>query len=107
MRIMVITFYLSAILGAFQSMVTGSGFASLSFALGILDSLIMRIGLSILFSRVMGMGAVGFFLGNALSRLGPAIICIGYFFSGKWKTRKLLGESSKRKTTTEGGAANE
>lgn len=95
MRIMVITFFMSALLGPFQSMVTGSGFASMNFVIGLLDSLVFRIGLSILFANILNWGAIGFFLGNALARLGPAIICLIYFFSGKWKTRKLLSESKK------------
>lgn len=38
----------------------------------------------------VAMGYPGLFWGVALSRLLPAFINVGYFLSGKWKTRKLL-----------------
>lgn len=38
----------------------------------------------------VAMGYLGLFWGVALSRLLPAFINVGYFLSGKWKTRKLL-----------------
>lgn len=73
-------------------MVTGSGFVTLGFALGTLDGLICKIGLSLLFVNVFGMDYLGLFWGVALSRALPALINIAYFVSGKWKTRKLLTE---------------
>ena len=52
--------------------------------------MIFRLAFSYLFATVLGMGVVGYFLASALARLGPVLICGGYFFSGKWKTHKLL-----------------
>ncbi|MGN0999352.1 MAG: MATE family efflux transporter [Faecousia sp.] len=49
MDFMVIHFFSSAFVGAFQAMVTGCGFVSLGFAIGILDGLVCKIGLSLLF----------------------------------------------------------
>lgn len=90
MRIMVMAFYMSAITGSLQSMVTGSGFVSLGFLIGILDGVVCRIGFSVLFAHVMGMGVIGFFWGTSFSRTLPAVVCFVYFMSGKWRTRKLL-----------------
>lgn len=92
LRIIIAHFFISAVTGSFQAMVTGSGFVTLGFAIGILDGLICKIGLSMLFANVFGMGYLGLFWGVSLSRLLPAFINIGYFVSGKWKTRKLLVE---------------
>lgn len=92
LRIMIAHFFISAITGSFQAMVTGCGFVSLGFVLGVLDGLVCKIGLSMLFVYVFDMGYLGLFWGVALSRLLPAFINIGYFLSGKWKTRKLLTE---------------
>ena len=92
MRIMLIVFALAPIQGAFGSIVTGSGFTKLGFITGVLDGVILRLGISFLFAYGLNMGVEGFFYGNALARLGPAIINGAYFFSGKWKTRKLLSE---------------
>ncbi len=90
MKVAIAIFFLSAIMGPFQSMVTGSGFAILGLAVGILDGVVFRLAFSWLFADVLGMEVVGYFLASALARLGPVLICGGYFFSGKWKTRKLL-----------------
>jgi len=92
LRIMIAHFFISAITGSFQAMVTGCGFVTLGFAIGVLDGLICKIGLSMLFVYVFDMGYLGLFWGVALSRLLPAFINVGYFLSGKWKTRKLLGD---------------
>lgn len=92
MRILVITFYLAACLGTFQAVVTGSGFASFSFLIGMMDGVVCRIGFSVLFVYGMDMGITGFFYGNAMARSIPAVICFLYFISGRWRTRKLLVE---------------
>jgi len=92
MQIMVITLYLAACLGTFQAVITGCGFASFSFVIGMMDGVVCRIGFSILFVYGMDMGITGFFYGNAMARSIPAVICFLYFISGRWKTRKLLTE---------------
>lgn len=98
LRIMVFQFLLSALTASFQSMVIGCGNAPLNFVIGVLDGLVCKIGLSVLFAWVLDMGAIGFFWGTALSRAIPGIICVAYFLSGKWATRKLLGEKGPRRS---------
>ncbi len=97
MRIMVMTFFMSAITGSLQTMVTGSGFVSLGFLLGIMDGVVCRIGFSLLFLHVFNYGVTSFFWGTAFSRTIPGLICFTYFISGKWRTRKLLTESKEKK----------
>lgn len=92
LRILVVLVYSSAFTGSFQTMVTGSGFVTLGFAIGVLDGLVCRVGLSWLFSNVLGMGYIGLFWGAATARIIPGLLCLGYYLSGKWKTRKLLTE---------------
>ena len=92
LHIMTIHFIVSATVGSFQAMVTGCGFVTLGFAIGILDGVICKIGLSLFFVNVMNMGYEGLFWGVCTSRILPAILCIWYYCSGKWKTRKLLTE---------------
>ena len=92
LRIMIIHFYMSGIVGSFQSMVIGCGNASLNFAIGILDGVICKVGLSALFAYALGMGAMGFFWGTAVSRALPSLICAIYFLSNRWEKRKLLTE---------------
>ena len=90
MRVSVITFVLSAVQGPYMASVTGSGHAKLNFLAGMLDGVILRLGISFSFAYWLEMGVVGFYYGNALARLGPVVIGIVYFYSGRWKTRKLL-----------------
>lgn len=92
MQIMVMTFFMSAFTGSMQTMVTGSGFVSLGYLLGILDGMVCRIGFSLLFLHVFDYGVISFFWGTAFSRTIPGIICLIYFLSGKWRTRKLVFE---------------
>ncbi|MCD8142895.1 MAG: MATE family efflux transporter [Clostridiales bacterium] len=49
MQFMVIHFFSSAFVGAFQAMVTGCGSVSLGFAIGVLDGLVCKICLSLMF----------------------------------------------------------
>ncbi len=88
--IMIIHFFVSAVISAFQCMVIGSGNATLNFVIGIMDGFVCKIGLSLIFVNLMDMGVYGFFWGTALSRIIPCIICIMYFYSNKWKKSILL-----------------
>ena len=90
LRIMIVHFIVSATIGAYQAMVTGSGFVSLGFAIGIIDGVVCKIGLSYLLIYVFNLGYIGLFWGIACSRIIPCIICMVYYYSGKWRTRKLL-----------------
>jgi putative MATE family efflux protein len=92
LRIFILHFFASAITGSFQAMVTGCGFVELGFVLGLLDGVICKIGLSVLFMNVFHMGYLGLWWGVACSRILPGCICVGYYLSGKWKTWKLLTE---------------
>lgn len=95
LRISLIVFALAPLQGSLGSVVTGSGFANLNFISGVLDGVILRLGISFFLAYTCGMGVTGFFFGNALARLGPTLVSGCYFLSGKWKTRKLLVEQGK------------
>ncbi|MBQ1468344.1 MAG: MATE family efflux transporter [Solobacterium sp.] len=90
LRIMIIHFLVSAAISAYQSMVIGAGNAPLNFAIGILDGVICKIGLSLIFVNVFHMREIGYFWGTALSRVLPLMICMIYFYSGRWKTARLI-----------------
>ncbi len=92
MEISIITFFLASFMGPYQAMITGCGNASLSFLVGILDGVVLRIGISLLLTNVFHLGVWGYFYGNALARLGPCVIGAVYFYSGAWARRKLLTE---------------
>lgn len=95
LRIMVMTIFVAGLTGSFQSMVTGCGFVSLGFVLGILDGVISRIGFSLLFLHVFDMGVTSYFWGTAFSRTLTGVVVVAYFISGKWKNRRLLTDDKK------------
>ena len=73
-----------------MAFINGIGNSRLSFIAGFIDGIIARIGLSLLFGIVLGMDVQGFWLGSSLAGLVIGVIGVFYYFSGKWKTRKLL-----------------
>lgn len=88
MRIICIACVLCVFQTPFQAMVTGSGNAKLAFAAGLLDGVIIRLGVAIPLGNAIG--AAGYFIGNNIAHLGPVLVGVIYFFSGKWKTYRLL-----------------
>lgn len=92
LRILAVAIFVSSVISPFNAMVSGSGFVSLGFAIGILDGVVCRIGFSLLFAYGLGMGALGYFWATACCRVLPCLLCFAYFASGKWRTRKLLSE---------------
>ena len=73
-----------------MAFINGIGNSRLSFISGFIDGIVARIGLSLLFGILMDMGVQGFWLGSSLAGLVIGVIGVFYYFSGKWKTRKLL-----------------
>lgn len=90
----VLVFLMVPFQGAFQAVVTGCGNTRLVLLSGILDGIVLRLGISFLMAYAAGMGAAGFFLGDALAHLGPLTISLMYYRSGKWKTYRLLYQKS-------------
>ena len=90
LRIFILHFIVSAIIGAFQAMVIGCGFVELGFLIGILDGVVCKIGLSWMLMNVSRMGCQGLWWGAACSRIILTIICVAYYCSGKWRIRTLL-----------------
>ena len=81
-----------AIMRGSGAFVQGIGNAKLSMALGILDGVALRIGLSWLFGIQLGFGFFGFVLGYGLAPYGYAIPSMIYFLAGKWQKRKVLAD---------------
>ena len=71
----------------FFALINGSGNAKLNLIVGLLDGVICRVGLAMLMGIAMGMGIMGFWLGNAFAGYMPFLIGGVYFLTGKWKRR--------------------
>ena len=92
LRIMSVGCIVVGFSGAMKSIVTGAGAALLSLIIGILDG-VMRILICLLFFYVFHQEVQSYFWGAAFCQLVPGIVCLVYYLSGKWKTKKLLSES--------------
>ena len=81
----VLIFFGSALRAIANALINGSGHTLINFATAILDGLVLRIGFSLLFGIAMEMGALGFWLGDALAGLTPFVIGIVFYLSGSWR----------------------
>ena len=85
---LVLDFIFSGLRCGFYGMINGSARPMLNYAVALLDGIIGRIGLAILFGMVLEMGYQGFWLGNTLAGCAPSIVGLAY----------LLYTLHKRKT---------
>ena len=83
--IAVVMFYGSAARSATNALINGSGNYKVNFATAIMDGIVMRIGLALLFGLAMNMEAYGFWLGDALAGFTPFFIGMVFYYTGKWK----------------------
>lgn len=83
--ILALWFLGSALRAPSNALINGSGNHKVNFATAILDGIILRIGLSVLFGLVLDMGYMGFWLGDGLAGLTPFFIGVVYYISGAWK----------------------
>ena len=88
----VLIFFGSALRAIANALINGSGNTAMNFVTAILDGLVLRIGLSLIFGLWLDMGALGFWLGDALAGFTPFVIGVFYYFSGKWKRERTLAD---------------
>jgi putative MATE family efflux protein len=81
----VLLFYGSAARAIMNALMNGSGHTKVNFATAILDGIVLRIGLSLLFGLWLGYEHYGFWLGDALAGFTPFFIGIVFYVSGRWK----------------------
>ena len=70
-------------------LINGLGHSRMNFIMGVVEGFILRIGLTYLMGVVFGWGIEGFWYGSAIASYGYGLVVFPYFFSGRWKTRKL------------------
>lgn len=90
--ILVVGFMAGSLMCPYYGLVNGIGYAGLALVIGLLDGVVARVGLSLMFGLGMDMGIHGFWLGDALAGYVTALLSAAYYYSGRWKTRKLLIE---------------
>ncbi len=80
----------SAVRPPLGALINGVGNFKLNFLVGILDGVILRIGLSVLLGIWCGFGIFGFWYGHAIAGFTPFVIGGIYFLTGRWRTRKYI-----------------
>ena len=83
--IAVMLFFGSAMRAIMNALINGSGNYKINFATAILDGIVLRIGLSVLFGLGLGMRHYGFWLGDALAGFTPFFIGLVFYKTGRWK----------------------
>lgn len=92
--IALIMFFSSSLRATMNAVINGSGNAKINFVTAILDGIVLRIGLAVLFGITFNMGYFGFWLGDALAGYTPFLIGIVFYLSGWWKKSSKLPESN-------------
>lgn len=84
--VVVLIFFGNTARSGMNALINGSGNTTVNFVTAILDGIILRIGLGLLFGLALNMGYLGFFLGDALAGFTPFFIGVVFYISGRWKT---------------------
>ena len=83
--IAVLLFFGASSRAIMNALLNGSGNYGINFATAILDGIVLRIGLALLFGVVFDFKHYGFWLGDALAGFTPFWIGLVFYFSGTWK----------------------
>lgn len=73
-----------------NALINGTANYKVNYAVAIMDGIVMRVGLSLLFGLGLHQGYLGFWYGDAFAGFTPFVIASVYYLSGKWKTRKYV-----------------
>lgn len=87
--IAVLLFFGAALRSVMNALINGSGNHRINFVTAILDGIILRIGLALLFGLVLDLKHYGFWLGDAIAGFTPFWIGVVFYFTGLWKNQKL------------------
>jgi len=80
----------SALRAVMNALINGSGNHRINFVTAILDGIVFRIGLALLFGLALDMRHYGFWLGDALAGFTPFWIGLIFYLTGRWKKGRKL-----------------
>ena len=83
--VVALIFFGSALRAPANAIINGSGNYKVNFLTAILDGIVMRIGLSVVFGLLLKMKYFGFWLGDALAGFTPLFIGIVFYLKGSYK----------------------
>lgn len=97
LRIQILQLFGVSVFCAYNAACIGVGNAILSTCGFLLDAVVTRISLCLLFTYVFGFGLVGLFWATAIAPVSAALVFGIYYHSGKWRTfrSKILEATSK------------
>lgn len=90
MRIQIVMYLSFALMSTPIGFLNGLGHVGLNLAIALVDGVAARIGLSLLLAIPLGLH--GYWWGSALAGFVSVLWGWLYYFSGRWKTRRLLVE---------------
>ena len=85
--IAILAFFSCAGRSGSNALINGSGNSRVNFITAIVDGIVLRLGLSVLFGIVLDMKYLGFWMGDALANFTPLWIGMLFYHSGAWKKR--------------------
>ena len=95
--IAVLLFFGTAARSGMNAFINGSGNTKANFATAILDGIVLRIGLSVLFGLGMGLKHYGFWLGDALAGFTPLWLGMIFYLRGNWKKNGAVSGTAEEK----------
>lgn len=96
LRIMSLMYIPASFLFIYTCIANAVGFTAFALLCYVLDGVVVRIAASVILSNVLGMGLTGIYWGMGLAPTLSAVIAGIYFYSGKWRTRRLLESKDLR-----------
>jgi len=86
--VMVVLFFGNAIRSPMVSLINGSGYSKMNLLVALLDGIVARAGLGVLFGTVFGFGLNGLWYGNAFAAYMPVFIGLAFYIGGAWRRER-------------------
>ena len=90
LRINIWNYLAWAIMSPALGLMSGVGASTLQLGVSLLDGVVARISLSLLFGVTLSMGLSGFWIGSAMATYVTVILAWLFFFFGRWQQRSLV-----------------
>ena len=90
LKINVWNFLAWAIMSPALGLMAGVGASTLQLGVSLLDGVVARISLSLLFGVTLSMGLSGFWIGSTMATYVTVILAWLFFFFGHWQNRSLV-----------------
>ncbi len=86
--ILMLSFVFAGLRPMVRSLIDGSGNRKINLIVALLDAIVARIGLALIFGILLNGGYMGFWFGTTIAELIPILIGIVFYITGIWKNAK-------------------